>query len=434
MKGTELPVGVSIRKHRSGRETLQIAFTFMGHHCREATGREFSKANLRHAADLIARIRNDISEGRFDYLKRFPKSRLARKILGAAGSTTVSELLTEYLSEHSARYQESTITAWKSMIRTQIKPALGDKLVRDLTTDQITAWLGSKRLGNVSMKYIRNLLTPLRLALYYAVSKGIRSDNPASRNACSPSACIPKRRQERGDRPAPFSRSEVNALIAASEEGPVRNLFQFAFASGLRTGELIGLRWTDVDIKLRVIRVRQSVVRSREKAPKTSAGRRDVEMSDAALQSLQNQLPITGSRVRVFSHPITEMVLRNSDDIYHLWEKVVARAQIRFRPPKQTRHTFASLLIKERGVNLFWLAGQMGHTGIEMINRHYVTYIKENPAYADGTVGTAIGFNASSPDGHQTQNRGDQRNAVRDLYPTHLGAGFRGGEGSRGGG
>jgi integrase len=185
---------------------------------------------------------------------------------------------------------------------------------------------------------------------------------------------------------------------------------------------------------LRVIRVRQSVVRSREKAPKTSAGRRDVEMSDVALQSLQNQFAITGSRVRVFSHPITGMVLKNSDDIYHLWETVVARAQIRFRPPKQTRHTFASLLIKERGVNLFWLAGQMGHTGIEMINRHYVTYIKENPAYADGTVGTAIGFNASSPDGRETQNRGDQRNAVRDIYPTHHGAGFRGGEGSRGGG
>ena len=434
MKDTELPVGVSIRKHRSGRETLQIAFTFMGHHCREATGREFSKANLRHAADLIARIRNDISEGRFDYLKRFPKSRQARKILGAAGSTTVSELLTEYLSEHSARYQESTITVWKSMIKTQIKPALGDKLVRDLTTDQITAWLGSKKLSNVSMKYIRNLLTPLRLALYYAVSKSIRSDNPASRNVCSPSACIPKRRQEKGDRPAPFSRSEVNALIAASEEGPVRNLFQFAFASGLRTGEIIGLRWTDVDFESRVIRVRQSVVRSLEKAPKTGAGRRDVEMSDAALEALQNQFEITGSRVRVFSHPITGMVLKNCHDVYHLWEKVVARAQIRFRPPKQTRHTFASLLIKERGVNLFWLAGQMGHTGIEMINRHYVTYIKENPAYADGTVGTAVGFNASSPDGHQTQNREDQRSAVREIYPTHVGADFRGGEGSRGGG
>jgi hypothetical protein len=63
MKDSKLPVGVSIRKHRSGRETLQIAFTFKGHHCRETTGREFSKANLRHAADLIARIRNDISEG-----------------------------------------------------------------------------------------------------------------------------------------------------------------------------------------------------------------------------------------------------------------------------------------------------------------------------------------------------------------------------------
>jgi integrase len=312
---------------------------------------------------------------------------------------TVSELLVAYLAEHSSGYQLSTIKAWRSMIKTQINPALGDKLVRDLTTDQITAWLSSKKLSDVSMKYIRNLLTPLRLALYHAVRLSIRPDNPASRNACSPSACIPKRRQEKGDRPVPFSRSEVNAIIAASEEGPVRNLFQFAFASGLRTGELIGLRWTDVDFEARVIRVRQSVVQSHEKAPKTVAGRRDVEMSDAALEALRRQFEVTGSKTRVFLHPITGMVLRNCHDIYRLWERVIARAQIRFRPPKQTRHTFASLLIAERGVNLFLLANQLGHTGIEMINRHYVTYIKEHPAYAEGTVGTATGHGSPSPEG-----------------------------------
>jgi integrase len=432
MKDLKLPLGVSIRKHRSGRETIQIGFTFMDHHCRETTGRDYSKANLRHAADLVARIRNDIREGRFDYLKRFPKSRQARKILGAGGSMTVSELLTKYLSEHSGRYQESTLKAWKSMIKTQIIPALGDELVRDLTTDQITAWLGSKKLGNASMKYIRNLLTPLRLALYYAVSEKIRSDNPASSNVCSPSACIPKRRIEKGDRPSPFSRSEVNALIAASEEGPVRNLFQFAFASGLRTGELIGLRWTDVDVDARVIRVRQSVVQSREKAPKTGAGRRDVEMSAPALEALRNQFEITGSRIRVFSHPVTGMVLKNCHDVYHLWEKVVARAQIRFRSPKQTRHTFASLLIKERGVNLFWLAGQMGHTGIEMINRHYVTYIKENPAYGEGTVGTATGHDAPLSTGPAAQNLGTGHERERDFYTSNHGAVFRGGTGSGG--
>jgi len=432
MKELQLPVGVSIRKHRSGRETLQVAFTFMGHHCRETTGRELSKANLRHATDLVARIRNEITEGRFDYLKRFPKSRQARKILGPAGSTTVSELLTRYLSEHSAGYEASTITAWKSMIKTQINPALGDKLVRDLTTDQITAWLGSKKLGHVSMKYIRNLLTPLRLALYYAVHKNIRSDNPASRNVCSPSACIPKRRQEKGDRPAPFSRSEVNALIAASEEGPVRNLFQFAFASGLRTGELIGLRWYDVDFESRVIRVRHSVVQSREKAPKTTAGRREVEMSDAALEALRNQFDITGSRVRVFSHPTTGMILKNCHDVYRLWEKVVARAQIPFRSPKQTRHTFASLLITERGVNLYWLAGQMGHTGIEMLDRHYVTYIKNNPSYADGKVGTATGHDGSSWSESSAPNPGAYGDLASDSYPSERGAGSRGGGGSHG--
>lgn len=423
-----LPVGVTVRKHRSGRETFQVAFTFKGHHCREATRRKVSKANLQYVADLVSRIRSEIAENRFDYLKTFPKSRQLRKILGTAGYITVSDLLTEYLSEHSSRYEESTIRAWKSMIKTQIVPALGSELVRDITTDQITAWLGSKKLSHVSMKYIRNLLTPLRLALYYAVTKRIRSDNPASRNACSPSACIPKRRRKEAG-PTPFTRSEVNALIAASEERPVRNLIQFAFASGLRTGELIGLRWADVDFESRLIRVRKSVVQSREKSPKTFAGVREVEMSAQAFEALQNQLAITESRIRVFSHPKTGMVLKNCHQLYHLWAEVISRAQLRFRPPRQTRHTYASLLIKERGVNLFWLASQMGHTGIEMINRHYVTFIKENAAYAGNTVGMATGHETSSTNVPHARDPGAPLAGERDFIPASRGAGFRGGGG-----
>lgn len=57
------------------------------------------------------------------------------------------------------------------------------------------------------------------------------------------------------------------------------------------------------------------------------------------------------------------------------------KAGIRYRNPYQTRHTFATRLIS-RGVNLFWLAAQMGHKGPEMLFRHYGRYLKE---YAGNT-------------------------------------------------
>lgn len=52
------------------------------------------------------------------------------------------------------------------------------------------------------------------------------------------------------------------------------------------------------------------------------------------------------------------------------------KADIRYRNPYQTRHTFATRMIS-LGTNLFWLASQMGHKGPEMLFRHYDRYLKE---------------------------------------------------------
>ncbi|MFP1497602.1 tyrosine-type recombinase/integrase [Escherichia coli] len=53
------------------------------------------------------------------------------------------------------------------------------------------------------------------------------------------------------------------------------------------------------------------------------------------------------------------------------------KAGVRYRNPYQTRHTFATRHISQ-GVNLFWLAGQMGHKGPEMLFRHYGSYLAES--------------------------------------------------------
>ncbi len=54
----------------------------------------------------------------------------------------------------------------------------------------------------------------------------------------------------------------------------------------------------------------------------------------------------------------------------------LAQAQIRYRNPYQTRHTYATRVISS-GVNLFWLSTQMGHKRPEMLFRHYRRYLKE---------------------------------------------------------
>lgn len=387
-----LPKGVTIRIHRSGERSIQIAFSYEGNQCREALRcRAPTKANIRFASDLIARIRSEIAQGTFDYLRHFPNSKRARVILGRGATCTVSELLDDFLVEQQDQLAPSTMASWRSMTEERIKPGVGHLLVRDLTTSQIAAWIMSKDMQHLSLKFVRNCVTPLRRALYHAVKQGHRTENPAASKSLSVKECVPKAYWNTGWVPDPLNQSEIDAVLAACETPAARNFFSVAFETGLRTGEQIALKWKDIDFDNRLLNVERAIIEGYEKSTKTLAGQRTVELSDTAIEALRDQLDLTKHKVRVFCHPKTLLALKNSGEVYAMWVPAVRRAEIRYRCPRQTRHTYASRLISVKGVNLFWLAKQMGHVGIQMLNQHYARWIENNPRYRNGNVGTATG-------------------------------------------
>ncbi|MDF1930752.1 tyrosine-type recombinase/integrase [Legionella pneumophila] len=73
----------------------------------------------------------------------------------------------------------------------------------------------------------------------------------------------------------PFDQDEIKAILDTATE-QARNLFQFAFFSGLRTSELIALEWNDIDWLKGTVRVSKAVVLKQEKGTKTKSGMRDV--------------------------------------------------------------------------------------------------------------------------------------------------------------
>jgi integrase len=175
----------------------------------------------------------------------------------------------------------------------------------------------------------------------------------------------------------PFDRDEIKAILGAVD-GQVRNLFQFAFFSGLRTSELMGLEWGDIDWDSGQVHVARAVVERKVKPPKTRAGDRKVLLLPPALAALHSQKKFSLlSSSRVFLNPRTEKPWATDAQIRRTgWVHALKRAGVRYRNPYQTRHTFASMLLS-KGENQLWLATQMGHETTEMLTRHYGRWIPD---------------------------------------------------------
>lgn len=361
--------GVRVRSSRG----IEIDFPYQGKRCRETIKLPPTKANLKFAANKRASILHEIAVGTFNYAEHFPKSRHA-SILGKLTNKTVGEALNEFLRNPRKRYEASTIRGYKSAINYHLIPTFGDMPIRSLTTNRIKDWINGL---SISGKRINNVLIPLRLVLRDAYLDGLIDNNPADRVRNLP---------HRYDDPQPFTPEEMQKILDHCKPQS-RNLFQFAFWSGLRTSELIALEWGDIDFAKGVIRVSRASVKKIIKQPKTRAGKREVLILPFALEALERQKPFTYSLGgHVFHNPRTNKPWEIDTQIRDTgWMPAITASGVPYRNPYQTRHTYASMLLSA-GENPMWVAQQMGHEDWGMIRRVYGRWIPD----VDKTAGSRI--------------------------------------------
>jgi integrase len=175
--------------------------------------------------------------------------------------------------------------------------------------------------------------------------------------------------------PQPFNNFEIEAILNVLSS-PYKEYFQVAFYTGLRTGELIALRWEDIDLSKNKIYVRKSISHGIEKEPKTKSSLRNIDMHEfakAAFEQLKKKN--INEAYRVFIDPKTSHTFKNAEGIRkYVWKPALAVTNIKYRCPYQTRHTYASMMLSE-GSEPMWVAFQMGHSDWGMIRNTYGRWI-----------------------------------------------------------
>jgi integrase len=267
----------------------------------------------------------------------------------------------------------STLDGYRKVINGHLIPKFDKTILKELTPGILREWIGA--LG-VTAKTARNIISPLRSVLDDALNDELIPHNPLDKIALK--KLLTRTSIKSTYEVDPFDDAEKTAILKGAE-GQARNLFQFAFWSGLRTSELIALEWGDIDWIHGTVRVQRAVVAKTEKGTKTEAGTRDVMLLAPAKDALIAQKEFTFlAGKRVFHNPRTGDAWETDAQIRKTsWRHILKKAGVRYRNPYQTRHTYASTLLSA-GENPWWVAKQMGHVDVEMVFRHYGKWIPTN--------------------------------------------------------
>jgi integrase len=208
------------------------------------------------------------------------RSKQGRGLRVTPVATTFGELAEEWFELGTARWRRSTQTGYRIALSTHLLPAFGHLPLGAITPDMIAGFVARRLGSSASHSYVAGNLRPLNGVFKLALRRGLVSANPMA--ALLPEERPkPKRRKRRTWTPDDIKRLVDAARELGSRVGQVHDytpLIVLAIYTGMRVGELLGLRWQDVDLKDGVIRVRHQLCRETRTLipPKTEAGTRDI--------------------------------------------------------------------------------------------------------------------------------------------------------------
>jgi integrase len=266
------------------------------------------------------------------------------------------------MTRSGGQYAGSVIASYESALRTCIYPMIGARRLDDIHRQDIQQIVDLLRTEGKAPSTINNLLSPLRVVFRHAVRRGEVPVSPM-RDLEVPAA--------RGVRDRFATKEQVRALLSALEDPQDRAFWAVAFYAGLRRGEIVALRWTD--IREQDISVERSWCdRTRRfKEPKTRHGRRLVPLP-TGLAALLNAHRLTTTEA-----DLDQLIFANRAGnpaeprrFQASAQRAWAAAGLEPFTPHEARHTYASLAA-QAGVPIEDLSKYLGHSSITITADRY---------------------------------------------------------------
>ena len=261
----------------------------------------------------------------------------------------------------------NTNKAYNYVLNKHIIPIFGKRKIDSIKASELTLWQ-NELLKTLSNKTVINVRIVFNGIFEDALKDEIISKNPFL--IIKAPSNIAKNEN------VPFSKDEIFQILESCFL-KIRAFFAIGFFTGMRTGEITALKWSDIDFNKKIISVKRTRNKGIETTPKTKSSIRDVEILDVLLPYLENHLQFKTDSEYVFlargNNPFNSS--NKISTIY--WKKVLKELNIPYRNLYQMRHTFASLMIAS-GEDILWVANMLGHKNSNITLSTYAKYMKDD--------------------------------------------------------
>lgn len=367
-------------------------FRYQNHRCREYTKLQYTKGNRNKAQILLNRIEAEILLGTFDYGKYFPNSKLkdrfnaiaekkrqAQAYFSAPDSPSFEEFALQWLSEMKIEWSLRHYEDVEGILDKYLLPTFGNKKISAINKGQILqfrsilAKVPGRKGSFLSPSRINHIMSPLRVILNEAADRYNFTSSWKNIKALK----IGRTEVD------PFSLQEVDQFLKYVPK-EYQCYYITRFFTGMRTGEIDGLMWDNVDLINKTLTVAQSLSKGEVSTLKTEGSYRVIHLIDQVVDALKEHRKTAYIKDKfVFTNskrkPLNYQVVSRS-----VWYPTLAKAKLRPRNPYQTRHSYATLLLAS-GESPEWIANQMGHTTTTMLFRVYSRYVP-NLTRKDGSA------------------------------------------------
>jgi len=348
----------------------------------------------------------------------------------AAAERLLRELMSEYVAPVAERVtvedagarlihhlttmgrKPSTLEGYESFLRIHLAEYFADKPIDQITKRHVEAFTAHQLRKGQSVKSVRNHLGLLHSIFDFAIRRDWVLSNPCK--------LVDKPRAAEAGADVHFlDQTELDALLGEMPEDDLgrvdRAMYITAAMTGLRQGELLALRWSDVDWSAQRIRVRQSFVRGQFGSPKSKRSTRSVPLADVVggeLDRLHQQTAYGADADLVFCHPHTGRPMERSR-LLKRFKAALKRAGVRELRFHDLRHTFGTRMAAA-GVPMRTLQEWMGHRDFKttLIYSDYQPGANEaqlvNTAFASSTNSATVLS--------ETGNKSERRNPMNTRH------------------